>query len=159
MNDIYRKKVKKYKYKYKYLKLKNNYIAEGGGIDFDNITDIARSSGNYLVNINKSRDTIIKTNDSINKYDIYKSRIEAIKKLEIFEEIKKLIQIKETTDINKLNELLTNKDYKDYNKDIKNKIFYKKINNIKNLLHCFLDKKILYIIIEEIKKKTIKNLI
>ena len=49
MNDIYRKKVKKYKYKY--LKLKNNYIAEGGGIDFDNITDIARSSGNYLVNI------------------------------------------------------------------------------------------------------------
>jgi hypothetical protein len=61
MNDIYRKKVKKYKYKY--LKLKNNYITEGGGIDFDNITDIARSSGNYLVNIFGN---IIPNNEKIN---------------------------------------------------------------------------------------------
>jgi hypothetical protein len=61
MNDIYKKKVKKYKYKY--LKLKNNYIAEGGGIDFDNITDIARSSGNYLVNIFGN---IIPNNEKIN---------------------------------------------------------------------------------------------
>jgi hypothetical protein len=58
MNDIYRKKVKKYKYKY--LKLKNNYIAEGGGIDLDNIV---RSSGNYFLNIFEN---IIPNNEEIN---------------------------------------------------------------------------------------------
>ena len=97
------------------------------------------------------------------KYDIYKLRIEAIKQLEIFQEVKKLQLINKTTDENELKILLTNKDYNNYKEKIINRISYieknKKIfNNIKNFIHCILDFKILDIIIKKIEANDKNNI-